>query len=760
MKTLSTPIEGPWTPEDDPLPPVGRALSPVDDFIRIGDGYIDVLCPRAGWNVEDQLDYDHDTMYGCFARNAATIGDHAFLGTRQWDERARRYTHYTWESYAECMRTVEALAGGLAALGLRKGDRACLFSDNCAYWVLAEYAVLRQGGVTVPLYATLGRGAIAHILAQTEAQLCVVAPPLVKDLLAAVAGAADSGAAVALRTVVLMPRTPGKDMHAPLLSAELRARAEALGLAVREWDAVLAAGAAQPCAATPSAPDELHSIVYTSGTLGRPKGVMLTNRAWTVTSDKVPAHPCFGPGGYHEEVHFSYLPLAHVYERAFFCVIVRRGCCAGFTSGSTARIMDDVQQLHPTYLLGVPRVWKRIYDKVTQTIETGGFFQRFLFNQAYAAAARADMAGRSSSSTSGNSGGGGACCNWDRLVLDKIKMKLGGACRTFVSGAAPISSDLAAWLARVFEVEVAQIYGLTECSGGAISSIRQLSEVAAAAAHDRTRVHSPAGYPCPFGIVRLVDVPELGYSVALSAQNPKPRGEVLLRGPFNIIGYYKNPEATAEALDADGFFHTGDIAEFDPSDSSLAIVDRRKNMFKLSQGEYIPCELLETQLTSSPYVAQVWIHGESTDNFIVAVVVPSFEALQDCPLLSKEARVLAATAFRKASTGPAAERKEDSEEAWAVCRSAEVNAFIKEQLLSLCAKNQLPHFQYPRAVLLDPVLWTTENNLVTPSFKLKRPFLRERFAAQLAELLPKVRQEVADAEKARAASTGAARVQQ
>ena len=313
MKSLETPIEGPWTPEDDPLPPITKALSPVDDFIRIGPGYIDVLCPRAGWNVEEQLDYDHDTMYGCFARNAATIGDHAFLGTRQWDEATRRFTEYTWESYAECMRTVEALAAGLATLGLRKGDRVGLFSENCAAWVQAEYAVLRQGGVTVPLYASLGRAAIAFILEQTEAALCAVSPALLPELLAAVAGAADRGTALALRTVVLMPRPPGRDMHAPPVGADLRARAAALGLDVCEWDAVRAAGAARPCAASPSAPDELHSIVYTSGTLGRPKGVMLTNRAWTVTADKVPAHPCFGPGGYHEEVHFSYLPLAHVY---------------------------------------------------------------------------------------------------------------------------------------------------------------------------------------------------------------------------------------------------------------------------------------------------------------------------------------------------------------------------------------------------------------------------------------------------------------
>jgi len=317
-----------------------------------------------------------------------------------------------------------------------------------------------------------------------------------------------------------------------------------------------------------------------------------------------------------------------------------------------------------------------------------------------------------------------------------------------VSGAAPISTDLAAWLARVFQVELAQIYGLTECSGGAISSIKQLAVVAAEAANDRNVIHTPSGYPCPYGIVRLIDVPELGYSVALSPSNPKPRGEVLLRGPYNIREYYKNPEATAEAIDENGFFHTGDIAEFDPKDSSLAIVDRRKNIFKLSQGEYIPCEQLETQLTSSPYVSQIWIHGESTDNFIIAVVIPSFEALQDCQNISENSRRLAATAFRKACTGPVAERVEDSPEAIELCESQEIIDFIMQQLLALCVQNQLPHFQYPRAVLLDPISWTTENNLVTPSFKLKRPFLKERFAARFADFIPRVRREVAEAEQA------------
>jgi len=363
--------------------------------------------------------------------------------------------------------------------------------------------------------------------------------------------------------------------------------------------------------------------------------------------------------------------------------------------------------------------------------------QRFLFNQAYAAATRADLAGRS-----------GSCCGWERLILDKVKMKLGGRCRTFVSGAAPISTDLAAWLARVFEVELAQIYGLTECSGGAISSIKQVATVAAEAANDRNLIHSPSGYPCPYGIVRLIDVPELGYSVALGPNNPKPRGEVLLRGPYNIREYYKNPEATAEALDKDGFFHTGDIAEFDPRDSSLAIVDRRKNIFKLSQGEYIPCEQLETQLTSSPYISQIWIHGESTDNFIIAVVIPSFEALQDCQSISEENRQLSAIAFRKAFTGPVAQRQEDSPEAVQLCKCPEIIEFIEKQLLDLCEQNQLPHFQYPRGVLLDPVSWTTENNLVTPSFKLKRPFLRQHFADRLPGFIARVRQEVSEAEQA------------
>jgi len=738
MKSLETPIDGPWTPEDDPLPPWSEALKPVDDFIRIGPGYIDVLCPKAGWNVIDQLDYDHDTLYRCFARNAERIGEHRFLGTRQWDPATQRYTEYTWQNYRECMSIVETLAAGLKQLGLTKGANVGLFSDNSAYWILSEYAIVRQGGVVVPLYATLGRPAIRFILEQTEAEICVVSPPLVKELLAAIATASEDGGEIALKTVIVMPWTPGRNMDKPVIEENMLRRAEDMGLKVFEWEAVMDLGAKNPCEEDTSGPDELHSIVYTSGTLGKPKGVMLMNRAWCVTVDKPPAHPCFGPNGYQDEVHFSYLPLAHVYEHAFFSVIVRCGCCAGFTSGSTARIMEDVQKLHPTYLLGVPRVWKRIFDKVNQTIDTGGFMQRFLFRQAYAAATRADLAGRS----------GSCCCSWERFILDKVKMKLGGSCRTFVSGAAPISAELAAWLARVFEVEVAQIYGLTECSGGAISSIKQMATIAAEAANDRNLIHSASGYPCPYGIVRLIDVPELGYSVALSRSNPKPRGEVLLRGPFNITAYYKNPEATAESIDKDGFFHTGDIAEFDPKDSSLAIVDRRKNIFKLSQGEYVPCELLETQLTSSPYVSQIWIHGESTDNFIIAVVVPSFELLQDCQGISEHLRQLCATAFRKATTGPVAERREDSEEALEVCSSPEINKFFLDQLRTLCLENNLPHFQIPRAVIFDPISWTTENGLVTPSFKLKRPFLRERFASQLAELLPRVRVEVAEAEAA------------
>jgi long-chain acyl-CoA synthetase len=188
--------------------------------------------------------------------------------------------------------------------------------------------------------------------------------------------------------------------------------------------------------------------------------------------------------------------------------------------------------------------------------------------------------------------------------------------------------------------------------------------------------------------------------------------------------YYKQPELTAESIDAEGFFHTGDIAQLN-EDGTLSLIDRRKNLFKLSQGEYVPCELLETLFSRSSVITQCLIHGESTDSFVIALVVPNLEVLSRVPTLSPQLKVRAAAVATKPPESP---------EARQFCNEKEVVDYVHAELIRVAQENDLPGFQRPRAVYLDPVPWTVELDLATPTFKLKRPAIRAKYAAELIKL--------------------------
>jgi long-chain acyl-CoA synthetase len=409
-----------------------------------------------------------------------------------------------------------------------------------------------------------------------------------------------------------------------------------------------------------------------------PKGVMLPHSALVATIAAMEKYFILVGGGVEsDDIFMSYLPLAHVFDFFCECFFLFRGSKIGYYRGDQKTLVDDIGVLKPTIFVGVPRVFERIYKKVNSMIEAGPplkkFLFQFFFDQKLAAlknGAKFDQAHYIG----------------DALVFSKIKERLGGRVRFICSGGAPMPLHLEEWLKVTMCCPIVQGYGLTEtCAASSVSM------------PDRMEQGGTVGPPLFSVETKLDPVPEMGYD-----GTPEGGGELCFRGPSVMKGYYQKPEATAEVL-KDGWFHTGDIGKI-TKDGCIKIVDRKKQLFKLSQGEYVSPEKVEGICAKSPLVGQIWVHGTSTEAVLVAIIVPSEDA------------------FAKYGGKEAAVNSEALQKA------------ILEDLDQVCRSESLKGYEIPKGVIFHPDEWTAETGFVTPSFKLKRPTLSDHFSKEIDAL--------------------------
>ena len=440
------------------------------------------------------------------------------------------------------------------------------------------------------------------------------------------------------------------------------------------YEQVLAAGQKSPAAPVPPREDALATICYTSGTTGDPKGVMLTHLNLISNAAAYANDLDLMPG----DTHISYLPLAHIYERVTMLALLFAGAKAGFFRGDVLGLLDDIAELKPTVFCSVPRLWNRIYDKVHAGIREGGFVKQKLFTWAYAAKKKALEEGRPPPAL------------WEKLVFSKLREKLGGRVRYMSTGSAPISAEVMEFLRVCFGGVVFEGYGMTE-SACVISKTHE---------SDFTCGH--VGAPVQCCEIKLHSIAEMNYT---TADKPYPRGEVCVRGPSVFLGYYKAQDKTDEVMDADGWLHTGDIGLWLPG-GRLKIIDRKKNIFKLAQGEYVAPEKIENVYARSKFVAQSFVHGDSLTAHLVAVVVPDEEVL--VPWAKKNGHP-AAGDFAKLCADPA------------------VAQHVLISMTLVGKEAGLKGFEQVRAIHLFPEQFSVENGLFTPTFKLKRPQARARF---------------------------------
>uniref|UniRef100_A0A6B2KZD5 Long-chain-fatty-acid--CoA ligase n=1 Tax=Arcella intermedia TaxID=1963864 RepID=A0A6B2KZD5_9EUKA len=607
------------------------------------------------WDVEK---FESKTLHEAFMNALKNYPNNPFLGTRVGDD-------YQWLNYAEVAKRSQAIGSGLLALGFEPhAAKVGISSINRLEWNLIEYACNGFSLCLVPLYDTLGKEGVLHITTECKLSVVFCNAEKVKTL---VGQFREAG------TVrVLITYTP--------LDAEQKKLLEEEKITVYSLEEVEKMGNEKLQAWVAPDVDEIATICYTSGTTGLPKGVELSHRnfvtaAYGLSSVEVKVD--------HTDVHVSYLPSAHVFERVMAAVVVMVGARMGYYSGDPRKLFDDLVVLKPTIFVTVPRLLGRLYDKVMEAVAANGI-SKAVFDQAYESKLGSLREGYLTHKV------------WDPMVFAKIKEKLGGNVRFIITGSAPLAPNLMDFLRICFCCPVLEGYGQTETACGGTRNLLW----------DTDTGH--VGVPSPTIEIKLVDVPEMNYF----ATDDPPRGEICFRGPTCSKGYFNNPEKTKELIDENGWTHSGDVGCIFPN-GNVKIIDRVKNLFKLSIGEYIAPEKIEQIFTQSKWVAQAFVHGESLKASLVAVLVPDHEVLL------------------KWAEETAHESKGNFE---ALCADPKVNKLIMEDITALGKKFDLKSFEFPKKIFLSHQIFSVENDLLTPTFKLKRPQAKAAYKAQLEEL--------------------------
>lgn len=575
----------------------------------------------------------------------------------------------------------------------RRGWAVGVWSSNREEWQVMDLACQAFGLVGVSLYETLGPDVARYITNHCPLPIIVASQNHLPALLK-IAPLCPS-----LRVIVSMDPLPTSERQL------LNQWAASVGLDFFTMDELEAKGAQEPCKPGPEEGEEeldlkrICTISYTSGTTGDPKGVVLTTE--NVLSATISNGKGVNPSLINQSWMFlSFLPLSHIYERFAELVVMYGGGTIGFTRADPTKLLEDAQLIKPHFMIGVPRMWNRIHAAVKAQMDSGGLKGALLTKAVNTKLTRWRETGEVTHPI------------YDALVFRKIRALLGGRLVFIASGAAPLRKDVHEMLKVVFSCEVVQGFGMTETVG--TCSVGIPWDVGGPGTCGRLQ-------PC--NDVKLVDVPDMGYT---AKDLPNPRGEVCLKGLNISPGYLHNHKATKESIDEDGWFHTGDIGEID-SAGRLKIVDRLKNVVKLSQGEYVALEKLEGLYALDPLFASFLVHGDSTRSSLIAIAI--LDPQQTSNLVSK---VLGKNVPSEDLRG--------LEEA---ARSKEVRKAVFKILGKTARQNKLNGFEMIKGVHLT--LTPFPEDIVTPTFKIKRNIAGKIYAREIEEAYGRGEEEAAEA---------------
>ena len=558
-------------------------------------------------------------------------------------------------SYASLAERIKHFCLGLTELGLQTGDRVALLSENRPEWAITDLATLAGGGVTVPMFSTLTSAQVEYIVRDSGAKILCVSSERqlqkIKDW--------DANVPTNLQHIVIFDELQDDSVRTFDQVCEL-------GQQVENGDQVYQQ------ASEAVEPDDLASIIYTSGTTGDPKGAMLTHSNFmsnvqaamgivSITSD---------------DVFLSFLPLSHVFERMGGHYLPLSGGANIAYAESLFTIRQDMQEVRPTIMMSVPRLYEGMHERIIRSVKEGSSTKQKIFHWSVGVGSKVSQAIQRKKKPSPILSLKASIAN--KLVFQKLKAVTGGRLRFFVSGGAPLSKAIAEFF-HAAGILILEGYGLTETS-----------PVISVNCPDRWK----------FGTVGPI-VPGVEVEIAED-------GEILSRGPHIMQGYFNKPSDTAEAIDADGWFHTGDIGEID-EEGFLTITDRKKNIIVLSNGKNVAPQPIENQLKQSPYISEVMLLGDQRKS-VAALIVPSLDEIKEY----------------------ATEQQLETEDVPALLQTPEIQRLIRGEINQY--STDFADFERVRMFTLMAEEFSEESGEMTPTLKIKRPVIMEKHKAAIEQM--------------------------
>ena len=553
-------------------------------------------------------------------------------------------------SYAELGESVDAFSKGLNALGVQKDDRVAILSENRPEWAITDFGTLKARAVTVPMFSTLTAAQVGYILKDSGSKIiCVSTEAQLKKVLSI------RDEVPTLEQVIIFDLIEG-EMPESVIQFE----------AVCELDGEITDHAASE--------DDIATIIYTSGTTGDPKGVMLTHANFIFNLQACKSLIDVSDA----DVLLSFLPLSHVFERlGGHYVPLFSGAKIAYAE-STFTVAQNMGEVSPTVMLSVPRLYETMHDRILRAVQEGSPLKQKIFHWGVSVGSAVSSAIQQGKNPSAILQLQQKVAN--KLVFAKLKAATGGRLRFFVSGGAALPQAIAEFF-HAAGILILEGYGLTETSP-VIS------------------MNHPEGWK--FGTVGM---PVPGIEVQIAED-----GEILTRGPHVMKGYFNNESATAEVIDGEGWFHTGDIGIID-EDGFVKITDRKKNIIVLSNGKNVAPQPIESELVQSPFIDQIMLVGNERKN-LAALIVPNFDALKAW----------------------AAENGVATDDLPTMLKTREVQQQIQSDIRSRLT--DFADFEQVRRFTLLEKEFSQEADEMTPTLKLKRNVIIERYGDAIEEMYP------------------------
>lgn len=603
------------------------------------------------------------TIYELFKLGCNISNNGPCLGTRN-----KETGKYEWITYQETLERSLSVGSGFHQLGIAPGQES-IIGINCknrTEFVLTYLGASTYSSTVSPLYDHLSSEAMNYIIALTEIPLLIV------DTQEKAQYVLSQKRHFPKLRIVVVTEEPSKDLMAAGRSVKVDV------LAFQDLERL---GSKKRTPVEIPNPDDVFLISWTSGTTGQPKGAIISQQ--NVVNNVNAVAEFMKPISIVQTVGFSYLPTGHMFEVLMELEVFRWGGRLGFFGGDVLNLLDDMKTLQPKFIIVVPRLMNRIYSTIQSTLSKSPV-KRLLFNFALRKKEELLKRGVFDSNTI-----------WDRYVFKSIRDIFGGKLEYIISSSAPLDPEIYKFFLCALGCPIFNGYGQTETLALAFST------------HDNIDGGN-VGVPLEGVEIKLVDVPEMEYF------SKDDVGEICARGNPIMRGYFKNPEADKITIDKDGWMHTADIGKWLP-DGTLKLVDRKSNLFKLSQGEFISPQKIENTYSKLPLLLQLYVDDHSGKDYLVGVIIP--DPTTFIPWAKQK--------------GFKHDTLED------LCRDKEVKLKLLKELHELGKSSELLPLEQIKNLYLHPTPLTIEEGLLTPTLKMKRKMVKKRFTEEIEELYRK-----------------------